>query len=184
MKYNPEDIYTDALLSTAKRMCAAAQTAPKGHGLDTIVTFIITGEEKDHLADEMERLGTEYMGEGMPTWYGRDANGVRKAGAVVIIGAKHVRRGMSHCGQCGFKNCAANAAAGGQCADTFLDLGIAIGSAVSVAGDDRIDNRIMFSIAQTLRHMPEYGPEYAWYGIPLSVSSKNIFMDRGITHKL
>lgn len=28
-------------------MCAAAQTAPKGHGLDTIVTYILTDEEKD-----------------------------------------------------------------------------------------------------------------------------------------
>ena len=154
MKYEPEQIYMDAILSTARRMCAAAQTAPKGHGVDSIVTYILTGEEKEQLACEMERLGTEYMGDEMPTWYGRDANGVR------------------------------NAAAGGRCADTFIDLGIAIGSAVSVAGDDRIDNRIMFSIAQTLRRMPEYGPDYAWFGIPLSVSSKNVFMDRGITHKL
>lgn len=184
MKYEHEQIYKDALLSTAKRMCAAAQTAPKGHGVDSILTYILTGDEKEQLACEMERLGTEYMGAEMPTWYGRDANCVRKAGAVVVIGAKHIRRGMSRCGQCGFENCAANTAAGGRCADTFMDLGIAIGSAVSVAGDDRIDNRIMFSIAQTLRQMPEYGPEYVWYGIPLSISSKNIFMDRGITHKL
>lgn len=184
MKYEPEEIYMDAILSTARRMCAAAQTAPKGHGVDSIVTYILTGGEKEQLACEMERPGTEYMGGKMPTWYGRDANCVRKAGAVVVIGAKHMRRGMSRCGICGFENCAANAAAGGRCADTFIDLGIAIGSAVSVAGDDRIDNRIMFSIAQTLRHMPEYGPDYAWFGIPLSVSSKNIFMDRGITHRL
>ena len=184
MKYEHEQIYKDALLSTAKRMCAAAQTAPKGHGVDSILTYILTGDEKEQLACEMERLGTEYMGAEMPTGYGRDSNCVRKAGAVVVIGAKHIRRGMSRCGQCGFENCAANAAAGGRCADTFMDLGIAIGSAVSVAGDDRIDNRIMFSIAQTLRQMPEYGPEYVWYGIPLSISSKNIFMDRGITHKL
>ena len=184
MKYEHVLIYKDALLSTATSMCAAAQTAPKGHGVDSILTYILTGDEKEQLACEMERLGTEYMGAEMPTWYGRDANCVRKAGAVVVIGAKHIRRGMSRCGQCGFENCAANAAAGGRCADTFMDLGIAIGSAVSVAGDDRIDNRIMFSIAQTLRQMPEYGPEYVWYGIPLSISSKNIFMDRGITHKL
>ena len=99
-------------------------------------------------------------------------------------GCSGCRKAAGRCGICGFENCAANAAAGGRCADTFIDLGIAIGSAVSVAGDDRIDNRIMFSIAQTLRRMPEYGPDYAWFGIPLSVSSKNVFMDRGITHKL
>lgn len=39
-----------------------------------------------------------------------------------------------------FENCAVNAVVGGSCPDTFIDLGIAIGSAVSVAGDDRIDN--------------------------------------------
>ena len=184
MKYGSDHIYQDALIATAKRMCAAAQTAPKGHGVDSLKTFILTGEEKEQLAVEMEKLGTEFMGDEMPTWYGRDASCVRKAGAVVIIGAKHMRRGMSHCGQCGFENCAANAAAGGRCFADFMDLGIAIGSAVSVAADDRVDNRVMFSIAQTLVRMPEYGPDYVWFGIPLSVSSKNIFMDRGIVHKL
>ena len=69
MKYEPEQIYMDAILSTARRMCAAAQTAPKGHGVDSIVTYILTGEEKEQLACEMERLGTEYMGDEMPTWY-------------------------------------------------------------------------------------------------------------------
>ena len=62
MKYEHEQIYKDALLSTAKRMCAAAQTAPKGHGVDSILTYILTGDEKEQLACEMERLGTEYMG--------------------------------------------------------------------------------------------------------------------------
>ena len=36
MKYESEQIYIDAIISTAKRMCAAAQTAPKGHGVDSM----------------------------------------------------------------------------------------------------------------------------------------------------
>lgn len=76
-----------ALLQTAARMCAAARTAPKAHGKDTIRTLVVTDREKEDLAAEMEALGRELMGEKMPTWYGRDANNVRGAGAVVLVGA-------------------------------------------------------------------------------------------------
>ena len=43
----------DAIMMVADLMAAAALTAPKGSGKDTIRTAIITGEEKDRLRDKM-----------------------------------------------------------------------------------------------------------------------------------
>ncbi len=45
-----------ALEDTAVRMCAAARTAPKAKGTDMIVTAVVTGEDKDRLAEEMRRM--------------------------------------------------------------------------------------------------------------------------------
>lgn len=33
-------------------MCAAARTAPKAHGKDTMHTLILTGDEKEQLAEK------------------------------------------------------------------------------------------------------------------------------------
>ncbi len=76
-----------ATMQTAARMCAAARTAPKGHGKDTLHTYVLTGEDKEALACRMEEVGLREMGEKIPTWYGRDATCIRKALAVVLIGA-------------------------------------------------------------------------------------------------
>ena len=65
--------------------------------------------------------------------------------------------------------------------DTFNtnDLGIAIGSAAALAADFRIDSRVMFSVGQAvldLNLLPECSMVLA---LPLSVSRKSIFFDRG-----
>lgn len=39
-----------AILKTLANMCAAARTAPKAHGKDTLHTFVLTAEEKEKLA--------------------------------------------------------------------------------------------------------------------------------------
>jgi uncharacterized ferredoxin-like protein len=65
------------------------------------------------------------------------------------------------------------------CAFNTGDLGIAIGSAVSVAMDARVDNRIMFSIGKAVKDMKLLGEEVKIiYGIPLSIAGKNLFFDR------
>ena len=53
MMISSEQAEKEALLSTAQAMCAAARTAPKAKGVDHIVSCILTGEEKDALADQM-----------------------------------------------------------------------------------------------------------------------------------
>jgi uncharacterized ferredoxin-like protein len=41
----------------AELMAASARTAPKGGGVDNTSTAVLTGNEKDELADAMERRG-------------------------------------------------------------------------------------------------------------------------------
>ena len=120
-----------AVLSTAEAMCAAARTAPKAKGVDLVETAILTGEDKERLADEMERLGAELS-------YGfflRDAQNVRDSAAVVLVGVRYSQRGLgAGCSRCGFDGCAACASAGGVCVYDPLDLGIALGGCCGSGG--------------------------------------------------
>lgn len=166
----------DTVIVTAKAMCAAARTAPKAKGMDFVRTAVLTGSDKDALADEMDRLADK-LGMG---FFHRDAANVRNSMAVVIIGHENVVRGLNEsCGFCGFENCKACMDAGGNCAYTGVDLGIAVGSAVSVAAENRVDNRIMFSAGRAAMEMKILG-EDVWqaFGIPLSVSGKSPYFDR------
>ncbi len=181
MIYDSRNMEEQAVLQTAAQMCAAARTAPKAHGKDTIHTLVLTGEEKEALAQKMEEIGNRLMGEKSSTWYGRDAANVRSAQAVVLIGAEKAYRSVPNCGYCGFVNCAACKTAGGRCAFACVDLGIAVSSAVNAACLAHMDNRIMFSIGRTVEEMAYHG-HCQWLGIPLSVSGKSIFFDRGIFH--
>ncbi len=164
------------ILQVADMMVCAALTAPKGSGKDTIRTSVITGEEKDRLRDKMLALSEAY---GMPN-FARDAGNVDNAQAVVVIGCTGTYFGMSNCGICGFENCAECKSAGARCVITVSDLGIAVGSAVSVAADMRIDNRVMYTAGKAALKLGFISDDTAvCYGIPLSVTSKSIFFDRG-----
>ncbi len=181
MIYTSQDMEKEAILQTAAHMCTAVRTAPKAHGKDTLYTMVLTGEEKDALSKKMEETGLRIMGEKMCTWYGRDAENVRKAQAVVLIGAKCKTRGVPDCGFCGFADCGECTKKGGNCAYLYIDLGIAVSSAVASADINRVDNRVMFSVGRAAGEM-NYEDGVLWLGIPLSVSGKNIFFDRGIVH--
>ncbi len=166
----------DAIMMVADLMAAAALTAPKGSGKDTIRTAIITGEEKDRLRDKMIALGQAWD---HPSFV-RDAGNVDKSEAVVLIACTGNYFGLPHCGMCGFENCGQCRNAGARCVFTISDLGIATGSAASIAADNRIDNRIMFTAGSTALKLG-YLPDDAavCYAIPLSISNKSIFFDRG-----
>ncbi|MCJ7855660.1 DUF2148 domain-containing protein [Lachnospiraceae bacterium NSJ-143] len=181
MLYESSYLEEKAVLQTAARMCAAARTAPKAHGKDTVHTLVLTGEEKEQLAQKMEAIGTREMGAKMNTWHGRDAANLRAAQAVVLIGTEQKQRGVPHCGYCGFRDCMECKNNGGNCAFAYVDLGIAISSAVSLAAVDMVDNRIMYSIGKAAAEMG-YADGVLWLGIPLSIAGKNIFFDRGIFH--
>lgn len=178
MIYNSTEMEKEALFNTAARMCAAARTAPKAKGQDSIVTFMLTKTDKNRLADKMEEIGIQLFGEEKAAWYKRDADNVRSSQAVVLIGAKKDYRQIAHCGLCGFTDCSACKEAGGVCAHLLVDLGIAVSSAVSVAAHDNVDNRIMWSAGKAAAEMEELGSGIRWLGIPVSISGKNIFFDR------
>jgi uncharacterized ferredoxin-like protein len=176
MKSQGQQLETEAILRAAGRICVAARTAPKGKGVDTLVSLVLTGEDKEILAAEMERIGEE---KGL-AFFVRDANNVRASAAIVMIGTRVETRGIPNCGFCGFADCAENEKNDGICAFCTGDLGIAVGSAVSVAADERIDNRVMFSAGKAALNLKLLGEDVKIvYGLPLCAGGKSPFFDRG-----
>ena len=176
MIYNSNDMELRAVMDTAQAMCAAARTAPKARGFDRIVTAVLTGEDKDALAAEMERMGAE-MG---ADFFVRDGGNLRAAQAIVLIGIRESKRGLgSICGYCHFADCAECAQQGGVCVSDPVDVGIAVGSAAAVAADRRVDNRVLFSAGRAAISLGTLGEGVGQvFGIPLSVSGKSPFFDR------
>ncbi|OLR56029.1 hypothetical protein BHK98_08120 [Hornefia porci] len=171
-----EDMEAELALATAEKMVAAIKTAPKASGQDKVVAAIASGSDKDRIVRKMRKLGEEYEEE----FITRDAGCLEKCKCVVLVGVRDVPHGLDHCGMCGFENCAELRKAGGNCALTTTDLGIAIGSAVSIAADSRVDNRVMYSVGKAVSQMDIFPSDVrVCYGIPLSISAKSIFFDRG-----
>ncbi|WP_163327960.1 ferredoxin domain-containing protein [Desulfurobacterium thermolithotrophum] len=167
--------YISAVKTVAELMCCSAITAPKGKGVNLIYTKIFEKEEKDKVADLMEKIGKE---KNIP-FFIRDAKNVRESLLVVFIGTEVKPRKVPFCGFCGFENCEKSAKAGAYCAYAVGDLGIAVGSAVKVASMHNVDNRVLFSFGKTAI-IGEFIPSTVklGYGIPLNVSGKNIYFDR------
>ncbi len=165
-----------AIMNVARSMCAAARTAPKTKGTDHIKTCIITGEDKDTLADEMERL-SEVLNYG---FFIRDASCIRSSEVVVMVGTTFDTRKLQEgCVYCHFKNCTDCTDKNGVCVYDPLDLGIALGSAVSIAADARIDNRVMFSAGKAALSLGVMDADVKIaMAIPLSASGKSPFFDR------
>ena len=162
------------LLSAAEKMCLAARTAPKAKGVDKIVTGIVTSDEKEALAKEMLRLFDET---GMP-FYKRDAQNITDSEAVVLIGTTGGAKGLN-CSDCGYENCKEMAQSGGHCAFDDIDLGIAVGSAVSCAADERVDNRVMLSAGIAATNLKILGEKtLKVLAIPLSATGKSPYFDR------
>jgi uncharacterized ferredoxin-like protein len=170
---NPE---TEALADIGRRMCVAARTAPKACGIDQIVTALVTDPaDLAALVAELERLAQEL---GAP-FFARDARNLREAPVCVLIGTKLDRRHVPGCDLCGFPGCEASEAAGARCAMCVGDLGIALGSAASVAADCRADNRIMYTVGLAAVRLGLLGEEVRIvHALPLCARGKNIFFDR------
>ena len=175
MKFDSKTMEEQGVLDAARRICVAARTAPKGRGVDMLHTLTLTGKEKDELADEMLQIGKEKD----VHIFERDSMGVRAAQAIVLLGTSIEPLGVPNCGYCGYKDCEENRANNGICAFNTGDLGIAVGSAVSVIADSRVDTRVMFTAGKAALTMGLFGDEVKIaYGLPLSVTSKNPFFDR------
>ncbi|MCI2061418.1 MAG: DUF2148 domain-containing protein [Eubacteriaceae bacterium] len=175
MIINREEAENEALRNTAVQMMAAIRTAPKGCGMDNVTAVIVSGEDKQKLADSMmeihEETGLDFMK--------RDAENAARCDLMIVVGVKDIPMGMPDCGLCGAKDCAENRKKSSRCVFNITDLGIALGSAVSVAADSRIDSRIFYSAGQGALRMGILGDDVkVAYGIGLSISTKSIFFDR------
>jgi len=169
------EIEERAVECVADLMCVAARTAPKGRGVDNLVIMTAKAGVKDRIAEEMRRIAKQTG----TTFFERDADCVDAALLVILLGQKVTPLGVDPCGYCGYANCRENAKYAGLCAVSIGDLGIAIGSAVSVAANHRVDNRVMFSIGRAVLNMDIFEEDVKIaYGIPLSISGKSPFYDR------
>lgn len=176
MRIEFSDYCKDKLVEVAKEMALAARTAPKGRGRDQLHILVLTGDEKDALADHMEKIGQEEN----IAFFLRDGQNLKTAPVILLLGTECSPLEVPHCGFCGLADCQENRESKtAPCAFSTGDLGIAVGSAVAYAARKHIDNRIMFTAGKAALELgcfPE--PVKVAYGIPLSATGKNPFFDR------
>ncbi|MFH0864718.1 MAG: DUF2148 domain-containing protein [Bacteroidota bacterium] len=171
-----ENLRTETLLKIAKQMMLAARTAPKARGIDHLEIAIAERQNIKLISQKMHETGTELN---LPSFL-RDADNILQIPVMMLIGTKIKSMGLKKCGHCGFSNCEEkDKYPGVPCTFNTGDLGIAIGSAVSIAMDHRVDNRIMYSVGDVVVELGLLGKDVKIaYGIPLSATSKNPFFDR------
>ncbi len=172
-----EEIKKNTLLAIAQQMLIAAKTAPKARGMDNLSYAIIDGKEIELIAQKMIEIGKKKNGPG----FIRDAENIMAANVIVLIGTKIKSIGLNErCQLCSFDNCSEREKHPGiPCIYNTGDLGIAVGSAVNVAMDHKVDNRIMYSIGQAVKELKWMDDDVKIiFGIPLSATEKNIFFDR------
>ncbi|MFA6378902.1 MAG: DUF2148 domain-containing protein [Candidatus Omnitrophota bacterium] len=161
----------ETLKNIGLQMILAARTAPKGRGQDTFTFCLAEGKDIQKISKVMKELGQKYDA---PAFL-RDAENILSASVIVLLGTSIKPMGLKKCGMCGFKNCEAKPK-GTPCVLNTGDLGIAIGSAVSVAADRRVDNRVMYTAGQAALELGLLGKKVKnAYAIPLSAMSKNPF---------
>ena len=183
-----EDVETDAIFTAAKLMAASARTAPKGRGVDRIVTAIVSGDEKERIADAMEKKMREKKNP--ITAFEQDAKALRNSPCALLIGVKGTMpkkpENPLNCGACGHRSCAEFIKAkkkrgedftGPVCIFEAMDLGIAVASAAKTASELNIDNRIMYTVGAGAKAIGLLDADII-IGIPLSTAGKNIYFDR------
>lgn len=171
-----KDINAKVIMDVAEKMAVAARTAPKGRGVDNLAIAIVSGEDMARIADKMKEMDRKH---GLPS-FSRDAENLTQSSAMLLLGTRIKPLGLKKCGICGFGDCAGKEKhPGAPCAFNTGDLGIAAGSAVSVAADNRVDNRIMYSAGMAAIELGIFDADVKIvYGVPLSATAKSPFFDR------
>lgn len=172
MILNERDCRHEQVINAAKQIMIAARTAPKGKGVDLLETAIVTDKDIEILSNTMLEMQKE---NGMK-FFLRDADNILNAECIILIGTREKEQGLN-CGHCGFPTCELRTA-GVPCALNAIDVGIAIGSACSVAADLRLDTRVMFSAGLAAQRLNWLENCKMVLAIPVSASSKNPFFDR------
>ncbi len=170
----------EAVIEAARLILASIRTAPKSRGRDTIYSCIVTGNEKQKIADWLKQQKER------EPFFERDGICVEKAQALVLVGVKGEAVDLN-CGGCGFNNCVifrevqkkeGRDYTGPNCIFKLIDLGIALGSAVKTAGLLNVDNRIFYTAGTAARNLGFLKEADIIIGIPLTLAGKNPFFDR------
>jgi uncharacterized ferredoxin-like protein len=153
----------DAIKVAAGMMAVSARTAPKAAGIDRIKTLVLDGDDLQLLASAMEEKFQDkaVQLQGFPS----NAQQVRQSSAVVLIGVTGEPKRMAppvNCGACGYKTCEEFVKSGKREGEDFrgplciwqsIDLGVALGSAVKMASELNVDNRIMYTTGAAARKL-------------------------------
>jgi uncharacterized ferredoxin-like protein len=170
----------ESVIEAAKLMLASIRTAPKTRGRDTIYSCILTGNEKQKVANWLKEQ------EERPPFFERDGKCIETAQALILIGVKGEPVDLN-CGGCGFETCEhfreaekkkGRDFAGPTCIFKLIDLGIALGSAAKTAGLLNVDNRILYTAGTAANHLGFLKEADVIIGIPLALAGKNPFFDR------
>lgn len=169
------ELESAAVKDVACFLAASARTAPKTRGVDNIEVMVIDdAADRAKLVRKMEELSAKLAKPSMA----RDAVSIKDSPQILIIGVRSAPAGLD-CGMCGYPSCRELSSSKGVCAYNSIDLGIAAGSAVAMAGDFHIDNRIMYSIGKAALALGFFSESVKQaLGIPLSVTGKSPYFDR------
>lgn len=176
-----------AATTAAMLIAASARTAPKARGIDDMTSLIIDGEDLEKLAVAMESKAAQKAAH-LASAFHRDAQNVRNSSCVLLLGVKGNAKALDKpmdCGACGYETCArmvkvskrGNDFKGPLCMFQLVDLGVALGSAVKLAAELGMDNRMMYTIGATAMELKLLDADII-IGIPLSVSGKSPYFDR------
>ena len=186
-RFGCEQAEKNAAEMVATLMAASARTAPKARGIDDMESLILEGEGIEELATAMERKAEEKPSY-LSSAFKRDANNLRSSNCVLLIGVagnpKKIEQPLD-CGACGYEGCEhltkvrkrAKDFSGPICIFQAMDLGIALGSAVKLAGELSIDNRMMYTVGVAAKELKMLNSDLI-IGIPLSVTGKSPYFDR------
>ncbi|MBQ9253413.1 MAG: ferredoxin [Bacteroidales bacterium] len=175
--FREEDFNDEYVLSVAKKMSVAARTAPKARGTDNLVIRICDKEDIKQLS---ERLVKDFKESNETEQFLlRDSQNILSASYIVLVASRNKVLGLN-CGYCGFATCQSKNENNKNvpCFFNSEDLGLAIGSAVSVAADARIDTRVMFSAGRAAVKLNMTENCSQCLAISLSAAAKNPFFDR------
>ncbi len=161
-----------AVIEACRKIMTAIRTAPKARGVDLIETAVVEGDDLKRLSEAMQSLHNET---GRPV-YDRDSKNILQGEAVILVGTRNQTMGLN-CGHCGWQYCADKPLTT-PCAFNEIDLGIAVGSAVSMAADMRLDTRVLFSAGMGAMKLDILKGCKSVLAIAVSASSKNPFFDR------
>ncbi len=187
-QFQSQEVEREAIRMVAGLMASSARTAPKARGIDDVKTVVIDGDDIELLAGAMDAEAKEQPTHLSPIFI-RDAGNVRKSSCILLIGVtgdpKVVAKPLD-CGACGYETCKQLLKArkrqgkdfsGPVCIFQALDLGIALGSAVKMASELNVDNRMMYTIGAAAKRLELLDSDII-IGIPLSAAGKNIYFDR------